>query len=236
MPLPVLPPAYELVVLDREVAAFARAVRAAPRGLEDGTVYWTDRGDRLDLAVVLEPEAPAGPTLEALYVLTVATGDALGALLPPATPLAHAWPGHLLLDGARVGRAKAALAPVAGADSVPPWLVLGLDVAVGPLGHDPGRRADRTSLHEEGGRDVTATALAEAVARHFLRWTGRWLDDGPGPVRAAWNRRCHRRGEEGALVLDGRRVAGRVEGLAEDGAFVVGGERLRLADHLDALA
>lgn len=232
MPFPALPPAYNLVALDREVAAFERAVRAAPRGLDDGTVYWTDRADRLELAVVLEPEAEAGPTLEAVYVLTVATGDALGALLPPAKPVAYAWPGHVLLDGASLGRVRAALAPVAGEAGVPPWLVLGLELAVGPLGEDPGLTPERTSLAEEGAGDVTVAALTEAVARHFLHWTGRWLDDGLAPVRAAWNRRCFRRGEEERIVLGGRSLAGRVEGLAEDGAFVIGGERLRLLDHL----
>ena len=74
MPLPLLPPAFHLVALDPELDAFARAVRAAPRGIDDGTVYWADRSDRLDLAIVLEPEAPAARTLEALYVLTPGRG------------------------------------------------------------------------------------------------------------------------------------------------------------------
>ena len=79
MPLPILPPAYDLVTLDAELDAFERAVRLAPRGLDDGTVYWVDRPDRLDMAMVLEPEAPVPTTLEALYVMTVAAGDALEA-------------------------------------------------------------------------------------------------------------------------------------------------------------
>lgn len=236
MPLPTLPPAYNLVALDREIGAFERAVRAAPRGLDDGTVYWTDRADRLDVAVVLEPEAPPAATLEALYVLTVATGDALAALLPPVKPVAFAWPGGILLDGARLGRVRAALAPVAGEDAVPPWLVLGLAIAVGPLGDDPGRFPDRTSLYEEGAGDVTVHALLEGVARHFLRWTGRWLDEGPEPVRASWNRRCFQQGELGEVALGGQRFAGQVHGLADDGAFVIDQARLDLIHHLPSIA
>jgi biotin-(acetyl-CoA carboxylase) ligase len=235
MPLPVLPPAYNLVALEREIDAFERAVRAAPRGVDDGTVYWTDRGDRLRLAVVLEPEAPAAATLEAVHVLTVATGDALGALLPPIKPVAFAWPGHVLLDGANLGRVRAALAPTVGSEAVPPWLVLGLELAVASLGADPGRFVDRTSLCDEGAGEVTVTALMESVARHFLHWTGRWLDDGFGPVRTAWNRRCFRRGEEGEIVLGDHRLAGPIEGLAEDGAFVIAGQRLHLVTHLDSV-
>jgi biotin-(acetyl-CoA carboxylase) ligase len=235
MPLPNLPPAYNLVALDREVGAFERAVRAAPRGIDDGTVYWTDRADRLEVAVVLEPEAAAAATLESLYVMTVATGDALSALLPPLKPVAFAWPGHILLDGAGLGRVRAALAPVAGEDAVPPWLVLGLGIAVGPLGDDPGRFPDRTSLYEEGAGDVTVDALLESVGRHFLRWTGRWLDEGLEPVRASWNRRCFQHGEVGELVLGGERFAGPVRGLAEDGTFVIDRARLDLLHHLPSI-
>ncbi len=236
MPLPSLPPAYNLVALDREVAAFERAVRAAPRGLDDGTVYWTDRADRLEVAVALEPEAPAAETLEALYVMTVATGDALGALLPPQKPVAFAWPAHILLDGARVGRVRAALAPTAGEGTVPPWLVLGLRLAVGPMGEEPGFDPDRTSLHEEGGGDVTVPELLESIGQHFLRWTVRWLEEGLEPVRESWNRRCFRLGEAGELVLSERRFAGPILGLAEGGAFAIGRERLDLLRHLPSVA
>jgi biotin-(acetyl-CoA carboxylase) ligase len=235
MPLPQLPPAFSLVGLDREVPAFARAVRAAPRGIEDGTVYWTDRADRLEIGLVLEPEAPAAPTLKAVYVLVVAAGEALAELLPPAVPVAFAWPGDILLDGARTGRIRAALAPVADATAVPPWLVLGLSVNLASLGHEPGRLPDRTSLHEQGAGDVTAAALLESVTRHLLLWTSRWLEDGLEPVRAAWNQRCFRRGEASGLVLAGERVEGIVAGLNADGALVIGERRLDLRDALGML-
>lgn len=235
MPLPLLPPAFSLIALDREVAAFARAVRAAPRGVDDGTVYWTDRGDRLELAVVLEPEGPVGTTLEAIYVLTVAAGDALGALLPPVMPLAFAWPGEIILDGARLGRVQAAMAPVSGTEAVPPWLVLGLTVRIASVDPEPGRMPDRTSLQDIGAGDVTSVQLAETVARYFLTWTGRWLEEGLAPVRAAWNERCFRRGEESTLTAGGEAFSGRIRGLDETGAFIVGDVPLRLERVLDEL-
>jgi BirA family transcriptional regulator, biotin operon repressor / biotin---[acetyl-CoA-carboxylase] ligase len=236
MPLPSLPPAFHLVALDREVAAFERAVRAAPRGVDDGTVYWTDRADRLELAVVLEPEAPAARTLEAVHVLTVAAGDALGTLLPPQVPVAFAWPADLILDGAKLGQVQAALAPVAGgADAVPPWLVLGLNLSVGPLGPDPGLFPDRTSLHGEGAGDITSAQLVEGVTRHLLHWTSRWLEEGLAPVRGAWNARCFRRGERSEIVLAGRRVSGEVKGLDAGGAFVLGDHRFELSESMIGL-
>jgi BirA family biotin operon repressor/biotin-[acetyl-CoA-carboxylase] ligase len=236
MPLPILPPAFHLVVLDREVGAFERAVRAAPRGVDDGTLYWAERADRLDLAVVMEPEAPAATTLQALYVLTVAIGDALGGLLPPVVPVTFAWPNDLILAGAKVGRLRAALAPVADPADVPPWLVLGLSLSVGPVGDDPGLLPDRTSLYDEGAGDVTVVQLVEGVTRHLLHWTSRWLDEGLAPVRASWNARCFRLGEESDLTLADQPVEGPVLGLDASGRFVVGNSRFTLAEHIGMLS
>lgn len=220
MPLAVLPPAYDLVTLDAELDAFERAVRLAPRGLDDGTVYWVDRADRLDMAVVLEPEAPAATTLESLYVMTVAAGDTLEALRPRPGRIAYAWPGDILIGGVRVGRVRAALAPVAGAEAIPPWLVLGLQLTLPGSGQVP---------------QISSRQLLGSVARRFLQWTGRWLDDGLAPVRDVWNRRCYRGAAEGELVLGGERISGVIEGLAADGAFVIGSTRLAPVQHLASL-
>jgi biotin-(acetyl-CoA carboxylase) ligase len=235
MALPSLPPAFQLVAIDREVGAFERAVRAAPRGLEDGTVYWADRTDLLDMAVLLEPEAPAAVTLEAVHVLTVAACEALAQLLPPVVPVACAWPGDLILDGARVGGVRAALAPVADTAALPPWLVLGLCLQLDPLGDAPGALPDRTSLADQGAGDVTPVALLEAVTRYLLLWTGRWLEDGPAGVHAAWNRRCFRLGEAGELTLDGEAIAGPIGGLDAAGSFVIGERRLPITAALELL-
>ena len=222
MPLPLLPPAYHLIALDREVAAFQRAVRSAPRGADDGTVYWTDRPDHLEMAIVLDPEAPARRALEAVYVLTVATGDALAPLLPPHVTMAFAWPGDLIVDGAKAGIVHAALAPVAAEAEIPPWLVLGLALDA--------RVCNATA------KDCAPARLAGNVGDHLLRWTERWRSQGLGPVRAAWNERCFRRGEVGRLAFDGRHIEGHVTGLTADGDLAIGGHRLQLAEAMAARA
>ncbi len=236
MAVPTLPPAFQLVGLDRDVPAFERAVRAAPRGIEDGTVYWSERTDRLDMALVLEPEAPPATALEAVLVLAVATCEALAASLPPALPVACAWPGDLLLDGARTGGVRAALAPTADPQELPPWLVLGLCLELAPRGGVPDALPDLTSLADQGAGEVAATDLLDAVGRRFLHWAGRWREDGPADLFAAWNRRCYRRGEEDMLTLNGERVAGRIGGLDTDGRFVIGQRRLPLTDAVELLA
>ena len=224
---PLLPPAFQLVALHREADAFERARRAAPRGLDDGTVYWTDRADRLSLAVAIEPEAPRAEALRAVHVLGVAAGDALGALVPPGLELAFAWPGALVLDGVRVGRVRAALGGTADADAVPPWLVLGLEVGIETCADASDAPHDGASLADSGA-DVTAVRLAEDAARHFLGWAQRWRDEGFGPVRDAWNARCFRRGAEATFEVAGERRSGIVRGLDGGGDLRVGGTALPL--------
>ena len=230
MSAPLLPPAFQLVSLHREVDAFERARRAAPRGLDDGTVYWSDRTDRLLLAVAIEPEAPRAEALRAVHVLGVAAVDALGALVPPGLSLAFAWPGDLVLDGARVGRVRAALGATADAGEVPPWLVLGLEVEVEASAGTPGDEPhDRASLADSGaGEAVTAVRLAEDTARHFLGWAQRCRDEGFGPVRDAWNARCFGRGAEATFEVAGQRRSGVVRGLDEGGDLCVGAAALPL--------
>ncbi|HET6467674.1 MAG TPA: biotin/lipoate--protein ligase family protein [Geminicoccaceae bacterium] len=235
MALPLLPPAFRLVAVDREVDAFERARKLAPGGLEDGTVYWTDRADRLRLAVALEPEAPEDTTLQMVYVLAAAAGDALGGLLPPGLPLTFGWPGGILLDGARLGQVRAAVAATAGPEAVPAWLVLGLDIAVGRYPGEPGEVPDRTTLADAGAPEITVVALAESVGRHLLGWTYRWQEEGLAPVRAAWNARCHDRWREGGVTLDGRHAAGKVSGLDMLGGFRIGAETLPLGAALAEL-
>lgn len=204
MPLPSLPPAFRLAVVEHHVDAFAHACGRARHGVEDGAVYWTDRADSLRWAVVLEPEAPSSVTLQAVHVLAVAAADALGALLPPGLPVTLRWPGGLLLDGARLGAVRAALAPVGDAAAIPEWLVLGLQIDIGPYPGEPGEVPDRTTLADAGASDITAVALAEAVSRHFLAWAHRWQELGFAPVRVAWNARS----ETGYLDHEGGCRAG----------------------------
>ncbi len=119
---------------------------------------------------------------------------------------------------------------------IPPWLVLGLTLDLAPLPRDPEPLPERTSLHDQGAGEVSATGLMAGVARHLLRWTNRRLELGLEPVRSAWNLRCYRRGRPSGLTFAEERIEGVVAGLDESGALVVGERRLTLAGGLDLLA
>jgi biotin-(acetyl-CoA carboxylase) ligase len=224
------------VVVEGRRDPFARACAVAAERMEDGVLFWSERFDRLDCAILLEPDEPAGKTLEAFYVLGVAMADTLSALLPPLLPLCLAWPGRVRLNGADVGVLRCALAESRDAAAPPGWLVLGVQLEITAPRDEPGHDPDRTSLHDEGAVDVGAQRLLESLSRHLVAWLHRWQDEGFGPVRASWNSRCESRGAHATVHLAGQVYHGLIEGLDAGGAFRIGGKRLFLGEHLHALA
>jgi biotin-(acetyl-CoA carboxylase) ligase len=233
--LPVLPPPYTLVLVDRERDPLAHARAHAARAVEDGLLVLADRTDRLALALLLEPDRPRAATLETLYVLANAAADTLAAHLPPLLPVGLGWPGRLLVDGAEVGRLRLAVAD--GVTEAPPaWLVLGLELRLAAGPEEPGRDPGRAALEEIAGDVPGSVELAESLSRHFLSWLERLEQEGPGPLRAAWNARCHERGRATRLTLDGHEASGTLVGLDGTGALRLGGHRLPLEAALGALA
>ena len=55
-----LPPIYRAVAIEPKQDACTEAALLARDGAADGTFLWADRRDRIDCAVVLEPDRPAG--------------------------------------------------------------------------------------------------------------------------------------------------------------------------------
>ena len=225
---PLLPPAYELVVLERDQRAFAHGRRAAARGVEDGTLYWTERNDRLELALVLEPEAPIETTLEVVHLFAVAAGDALGAHTAPAFPLAIRFPDRIIFDVFELARLRWAWGEIPEA-GIPPWFLLGLEAEIFEP-EESGHMPDRITLRGAGLETAASAPLVESLARHFLYWVARWQDEGFAPVRAAWNQRCENRGRRGHFARNGIEAAGIVEGLDAQGRYVIGGRAISLLE------
>ncbi|MCS6878320.1 MAG: hypothetical protein N2038_03560 [Geminicoccaceae bacterium] len=229
---PLLPSVYSLVMIGAERDPFARARTQALERIEDGLVVLADRPDRLVLALLLEPDRERAASLLVYYAHANAVGDALAAHLPPLLSVSLRWPGTVLVDGARIGRLRLALAENG---PIPAWLVLGveLDLSGGP--GEPGERPHEAGLAELGAVDLTVTSLAEAWSRHFLTWLDRLEREGFGAVRSAWNARCHDRGRRVALLLREREYVGTVHGIDERGDFRVGEARVPLEHALAEL-
>jgi biotin-(acetyl-CoA carboxylase) ligase len=222
--VPVFPPLLSGRAVEAGASAFADASRAAASGAAGaGELFWSQAVDRLDLAVVLEPEVDEARALQVHFVLMVACGDAVGAIGPPELALQYRWPTAILANGAQVGRARLALPAAGDTATAPAWMVAGVEMAMlgAPDRPEPGLAPQQTTLWDEGCADMDPVSLVESISRHFLAWLNIWQDDGFGPVHEAWLARCEERGGELALDHAGKRHQGRFLGLDENGNLLL---------------
>jgi biotin-(acetyl-CoA carboxylase) ligase len=171
-----LPPLFRLVTLREAGDAFAYA-STHPAELGAGALVSVGRFDVAEFAVVFEPEEPHGTSWQVLYAGMVALVRALASIAPPHKPIAIEWPDAIRVDGGRVGGGRVA-APDADAATPPQWLVFG---AVIRLASNPGSSqrvlGEETALEDEGF-GTESSRLIETFARHLMRVTDRWRDDG----------------------------------------------------------
>ncbi len=214
------PPAFPPLIAGHPVAASGDAFQAALDAVKAGTasagdLFWSEAVNRLDFALVLEPEVEALRAVQAHLVVMVAFGDALGAIAPPVTAVHYRWPGTLLINGAAAGEVRTALSATGEGESAA-YMVTGVTLAIQPAAtrDEPGLRPDTTSLWDEGCGDIDRTLLIESITRHILTWIDTWENEGFRPVHEMW---CGRIEE-----ADGETApADRSMGLDEDGNLLV---------------
>ena len=217
---PVFPPLLNGIAVEPGTDTVRVAIAAVMAGQAGaGDLYWSQSEDRLNMAIVLEPDVPLSRAAQVRHVLAVAFGDAFGAISPPEISIHYRWPGDLLVNGARAGAITLDLPAGLAADEVPAWMVLGLDVAItlDLSVENPGELPDSTTLHEEGAGEVTRTLLIESVSRHFLTWIDGWMNEGFKGVHENWLGRAAGSDEDITVSHAGTAVSGRVTGMDEDG-------------------
>jgi BirA family biotin operon repressor/biotin-[acetyl-CoA-carboxylase] ligase len=231
-PALVLPPAYRLVALDKIDSTNEEAKRLARGGADHLTLVWAQaqsagkgRGGRtwsspvgnLYASLVLRPRYPAARAAELGFVTAIALGAALGG--KPA----YKWPNDVLLDGRKL--AGILLETESAAAGALDWLVLGFGVNV--VSFPPDSQFPATSL-KAAGMAVTAAALLESFAGHFLDWLDRWQSEGFAPVRQAWLARAKGIGDEINVRLPNATLRGTFMDLDGDGALLLGPDRRRI--------
>lgn len=233
-----------LLTLHRTVSG-ADPFETARRGAATGdfaagdVVFSADNRETAALAIVLEPDVPAGRSQQMLPLSAVALADALGVLLPPKVAIEHRWPGTLLANGASVARLSMVMAAANG-DEPPDWLVVGIRVALSRASGAPegGEAPDQTVLAEEGGGGIGPEDVLRSLAAHFLHWLDTWQDIGFEPVAREWLFRAEGRASPRAIAICGETVLGRVLGVDDAANLCVAlsdGAQRRL-DLLSALA
>jgi hypothetical protein len=170
-----LPPPFTFVRTDqRDVFAQATS-RAAQDGA--GTLYLYQGPGLLSFALVLEPEEPLATSQLAFVLCMTALCDALAAHCAPERAVRINWPDEVIYDKARLGGGRFAVAPGAGPDDVPEWLVFCADLIadrddLAAAGDAP----NSTSLTEEDfdpAEDIVTT-----FASYVMLYLDRWKHDG----------------------------------------------------------
>ena len=170
---------------------------------------WEGPAGNLALSVVLRPRGPARLLPQYALLAAVALYQAASRHVPC---LRLKWPNDLLRDGAKCAGILSQGHVLA--DGGIGWLVLGIGVNLAHAPEVPGRATAALGPMEP-----------EAFARELLAALGGWMLrvrlDGFAPVRAAWMAAGPAVGEWLSVRQGAGRLAGRYEGLAEDGGLLL---------------
>ncbi|WP_246668738.1 biotin/lipoate--protein ligase family protein [Bradyrhizobium sp. UNPF46] len=173
-----LPPPFTLVRLRESGDAFGHACRTAQES-GPGTLVYVGRFDLAEFAVVLELDEPLRTARRAFYAGMVALTDALRAYAPPNKPVTIDWPDTVKVDGGLVGGGRLGWPASAGEHEPPAWLVFGAMIrTVAMTGNEPGMHPLASALDEEGFGEAGAVQVTEGFARHLMRVTDLWQEDG----------------------------------------------------------
>ena len=230
---PRLPPQFELVTLDRIASVMDAALARAGDGAGEGTLVWareqtnarTRHGStwigyagNLHCALVIEPDYPNEESWQLLYVNALAVGSAMAEMVSPMTGLRFAWPNRLLINDLLAAR----LDIVATDPARDPYRALVLGASVNVAEHPPQPEPEEyNSIHASGAREIDVVDVLEAYASHFLSWSGRWAEEGFGPIRRAWRIRADGLGAGAEIRLLDESIAGRFADVNERGALVL---------------
>ena len=187
---PQLPPLLSAEKVSKDIDVFQKAI-SSTKTFDTGTVFYSEKNEMVDIAILLNPEVNQKKCNQMIYLLTVAAGDAIGALAPPEVMVTHSFPGYIYLNKGEAGVVNLAIDYQEKGDQIPEWLVLGFKLKIKEFSDmeqdhpDP----DITSLETEGAGFISRTRMVESVCRHFLAWLNQWEDEGFTPVIKMWNQR-----------------------------------------------
>ena len=222
--VPVLPPGFSLVSLREAGDAFTHAQAIAGEA-GAATLVWVRRFDLVELAVVLEPDAPLASARLAHYLGMNALADALAVHCPPERPIVFRWPDALFYDTGLIGGGRTAWPQGTPADAVPDWIVFGGMIrASSRVDWESGARSGGVAMDEEGFEGVEPVDLVESFARHLMLGVHEWTTKGPRATCKRWLERLEK-------------PLGLRQGIAPDGDLIVSGKEGEVRRSLiDALA
>lgn len=189
--------------------------QSAGRGRR-GRSWVSEPGNLFATLLVTDPVQPERAA-QLSFVAALAVHDAIASLAPALHPrLALKWPNDVLCGGAKLAGI------LIEAEGTRP-LMVAIGIGVNCRHHPGDTEHPATDLAAEGAA-VTAEALFEALSGTMASRMEQW-QAGFAAIRANWLARAAALGDEIAVRLGTRELAGRFETLDEAGRLV-----LRLAD------
>lgn len=167
---------------------------------------WESPAGNLHLSVLLRPRGPVRQAPQWALLAAVALHQAAGV----GTRLK--WPNDLMLNGAKAGGILTETASTAGGWI--DWIVLGFGVN---LAFAPALAGRATAAMGAEPPDEFATRLLGALDH----WRAIRVLEGFAPIRAAWMAAGPEHGTPLSVLQGAVRLAGRYEGLSEDGGLLL---------------
>jgi biotin-(acetyl-CoA carboxylase) ligase len=213
---PSFPPLFQAQEVSGPVDPFDKARAMASLGCDAGVLVYSITSDRLRAAIVFAPEIPLKQAMQAFCACATGFQNAFGALAPPEVAMHLTWEGEIMINGATCGQLQAAASDDA-ANSVPDWLVIGLEVWLIPQREDePGNTPHLTSLYMEGCADVSPLELLEGWARHSLVWVNELIVGDAAALHGEWRELLHGVGSDLTLDVAGQTKTGTFLGTDAD--------------------
>ena len=194
---PTFPPLLTGLPVSPRTDPLQKAIASASTAeVAPGLVHYAEDDQVFQVALTLVPEQPLALAIRVGFAAMLGLNDALGALAPPEVAVHFTWPGGIKVNGAACGTLTMA-ASTSDPNAEPDWLIAAVTLSVASTHKtEADVRKDVTTLHDEGCGEITVPALIESWSRHVLVWINRYVEDGFGPLHAAWREKCDLIGED----------------------------------------
>lgn len=177
---------------------------------------WASPRGNLYTSLLLQPARPAGEIATLGFVAVLALGDAVQAILPPTTQVAHKWPNDLLLNGRK---ASGILLETQTAGAAP-FVILGIGVNI--LSHPSDTPYPVTDLLANGAALISPRELLDRLLAAFAPAYAAWEQGGFAAIEPAWRSRAVGIGQPIEVRLQSGSLHGTFRDLDSDGALRLG--------------
>jgi BirA family transcriptional regulator, biotin operon repressor / biotin---[acetyl-CoA-carboxylase] ligase len=229
---PRLPGDYRLVFYETVGSTNDEARRLARAGAAEGTVVWAlqqtaGRGRRgrlwtsplgnLYASFVLRPDYPPKKASQLGFVVALAVGDALRAVISAGDRIAYKWPNDILVGDRKIGGVLIETEIGEGGGFIVLVVGVGINLASAPAATE----LPATSVAALGREPPAPGTMLELLASQLDAWLRRWRTAGFAPIRSAWLAEAALLGLPIRVRLDGSELHGRFRDIDGEGVLLL---------------